>query len=450
MKEKDKISDRFREQVDELLDNQSDNSLFKPLNQGELDEIWNEISTDMDLGEVWNGISSDLDIVMPVNSVSGIIYKSIVAVLIILLGMVPVKKTILDSHTEHSDNLIENIQNGQSPELIVKNKSEDSNVPEQAKGDLSATLKGSLNRSEDDNKLISAERNRTDLTQETPISVSTEVISMVLSPSETADSFPVISEDRILYEESNTLPVLIPGDNLKNLEVFPKTDFDNLRINYNSSPAGYSLPSTGNGKISAGFITLFKNTWLLNNKTLDGLKSESLNSSEIVFYPDVGLSLNYSLNKTWQIQADGFFFSNTGQEYLEYLYGHYVKEKITLKYSTFALSVKHKFTGSDRLIPGSSVNVIAGGYFSVLKNANHKINKDTEDIRSQYAKYDFGIRLGGEFELKISNQLSIAPGLLVSLGMPNIYKGDDKIPGYLIRTHNGSAEFHLTFYYHFN
>ena len=450
MKEKDNISDRFREQVDELLDNQSDNSLFKPLNQGELDEIWNEISTDMDLGEVWNGISSDLDIVMPVNSVSGIIYKSIAAVLIILLGMVPVKKTILDSHTEHSDNLIENIQNGQSPELIVKNKSEDSNVPERAKGDLSATLTGSLNRSEDDNKLISAERNRTDLTQETPISVSTEVISMVLSPSETADSFPVISEDRILYEESNTLPVLIPGDNLKNLEVFPKTDFDNLRINYNSSPAGYSLPSTGNGKISAGFITLFKNTWLLNNKTLDGLKSESLNSSEIVFYPDVGLSLNYSLNKTWQIQADGFFFSNTGQEYLEYLYGHYVKEKITLKYSTFALSVKHKFTGSDRLIPGSSVNVIAGGYFSVLKNANHKINKDTEDIRSQYAKYDFGIRLGGEFELKISNQLSIAPGLLVSLGMPNIYKGDDKIPGYLIRTHNGSAEFHLTFYYHFN
>jgi hypothetical protein len=450
LKEKDKISDKFREQVDELLDNQSDNKLFNPLNEEELDEIWEEISAEIDISEVWNGISSDLDIVMPVNSVSGIFAKSIAAVLIILIGMIPVKKAIMDSHIDQPGIIVENRQNAQPAELIINNKPVDSNISEQTKEDRSAAIKSSLYKTKDVNNSNPEEINRTGLIQDKAIPSGGEVVFRVLSLSEAVDSDLIIYTDRILNEKSNILPVLIPGDNLRNLKVFPKTDLDNLKINYNSSAAGYSLPSTGNGRISAGFITLFKNTWLLNNKTLDGLKSESLNSSEIVFFPDVGLSLNYALNKTWQIQADGFLFSNTGQKYLEYLYGHYVKEKITLKYSTIALSVKHKFTGSGRLIPRSSVNVLAGGYFSVLKNANHKINTDTEDIRSQYAKFDFGIRLAGEIELQISNQLSIAPGLFVSLGMPNIYKGNDKIPGYLIRTHNGSAEFHLTFYYHFN
>ena len=100
------------------------------MNQEELDEIWNEISTEMDIGEVWNDISSDLDIVMPVDSGSGIILKTVAAVLIILIGMVPVKKAILDSEIGQPDILIENKQNEQPAEPIIKNKSEDSNVPE--------------------------------------------------------------------------------------------------------------------------------------------------------------------------------------------------------------------------------------------------------------------------------------------------------------------------------
>ncbi len=450
MKVKDKISDKFREQIDELLNNQSDNILFKPLDQEELDVIWEEISAEIDIGEVWNSVSSNLDIVMPVDSGSGIFTKSIAAVLIILISMIPVKKAFMDSHIDQPDNLVENRQNAQPAELIINNKPVDSNISQQKKEDGSPALRSSFDKSKDNNMVTLTERNRTGLTQGTPMPISNKIVSKVLAAIEMADSNLIIAKGHILNEKSNILPVLFPCDNLRNLIVFPEADFDNLKLNNNSSTSGYTLPSTGNGRISAGFIALFKNTWLLNNKTRDGLKSESLSSSEIVFYPDVGLSLNYSLNETWQIQADGFLFSNTGQEYLEYLYGHYVKEKITLKYSTFALSVKHKFTGSGRLLPGSSVNVLAGGYFSVLKNASHKIYPYTEDIKSQYGRFDFGVRLAGEFELQISNQLSIAPGLFVSLGMPNIYKGNDKIPGYLIRTHNGSAEFHLSFYYHFN
>jgi hypothetical protein len=294
-----------------------------------------------------------------------------------------------------------------------------------------------------------AERNKTDLIQGTPIPVSNEIVSKVLAASEIADSNMVISLDKIPTEKSNIPRVLFPGD-LEKIKVLSKTDFDSLKLNVNSSTAGFSMPSTDRGRISGGLITLFKNTWLLNYETLDGLTSESLNTTEIVFFPDVGLSLSYSLNKTWLLQVDGFLSSNTGQEYLDYIYGHYSRKKITLNYSTIALSVKHKFTGSVNFMPRSSINVLAGGYISFLHYAYQKINTDVENIGSQYGKFDFGVRLGGEFELQIFDQLSLAPGLFLSIGIPNIYKGDGYIPGYLRRTHNGSAEFHLTFYYHFD
>ncbi len=193
---------------------------------------------------------------------------------------------------------------------------------------------------------------------------------------------------------------------------------------------------------------MFKNSWLLNNETLDGLKSESLTTTEIVFFPDVGLSLSYSLNKNWLLQADGLIFSNTGQKYLGYYYGHYSRKEITLRYSTFALSVKYKNIGKEFSKHRSSINLLGGGYLSVLHSVNRKINFETENISSQYRKFDLGIRLGGEFELQILDQLSVAPGLFISLGIPNIYKGNSNIPDYLRRTHTGSAEFHLAFYFH--
>jgi hypothetical protein len=447
LNEKDKISDNYRKQVDELLNNQSDLNLFNPLNKEKLDEIWEEISTEMDIDEVWKDISSDLDTVMSVDSDSGIIVKSIAVVLIILIGMIPVKKAIWDSGISQPDILTENKQNEQSAELIAKNKPGDSNKGEQVKGDISPVLRSSLDKSEVGNKPTPAERNRTGLTQRTPIPVSNVVVSKVLSASEMADSNLVVSRDKIPIEKSNIPPALFPDD-LKKIKLLSKTDFDSLKINDNFSTAGSSLPLIDRRRISGGLITLFKNTWLLNYETLDGLKSESLKSTEIVFFPDVGLSLSYSLNKTWLLQADGFFSSNTGQEYLDYIYGHYSRKKITLNYSTIDLSVKHKFTGSGDFIPRSSINLLAGGHISFLHYAYQKINKDLENIGSQYGKFDFGVRLGGEFELQIFDQLSIAPGLFLSIGIPNIYKGNSNIPGYLRRTHNGSAEFHLAFYFH--
>jgi hypothetical protein len=449
LKVRDKISDNYRKQIDAILDNQSDHNSYNSLSQEESDEIWEEISVEMDIDEVWNSISSDLDNIIPSDSVSGIFVKSIAAFLIILIGMIPVKKLIPDPVITQPDILVETKQNGQSTELIPINKPGDSNTGEQLRVDIRPSVVSSSTGSEESNRITPEENNWPDLNQETLIPLSNENIPLSLSSSNTADSNLVVSSDRIKVEISGIPVVLFPDDQEKT-ELFPKTNPDRLIINDNLSAAGFSSPSTERGKISGGLITMFKNTWLLNHETFDGLKPESLTTTEIVFHPDVGLSVNYSLNKNWVLQADGFFFSNTGQEYFGYYYGHYTRKEITLRYSTFALSAKYKFTGRGSIMHRYSVNLLAGSYLSFLHYADQQINTELENIGSQYRKFDFGIRLGGEFELHIFDQLSLAPGLFMSIGLPNIYKGTDNIPGYFRTTHNGNAGFQLAIYYHFN
>lgn len=448
MKGKENISGNYRKRVDESLDAQSDLRRLNSLSQEEVDEIWEEISLEMDIDEVWTGISSDLDNVMPVDSGSGIIVKSIAVVLIVLIGMIPVKKAILDSDIRHPDVSIDNKQNEQPAELNVKNKTGNSNTGELVKEYISLELRRSSDKSDDDNIPPPSETNINELTQGTPLLLSNGDILNISAFSERTDSNLIVPPDPEPNEKFTITPVILK-DYMGKINLLPKTDIEKLKINGNSSAAGSSLTLSERGRISGGLITVYKNTWLLNYETFDGLKSESLNTTEFVYYPDVGLSLNYSLNSTWMFQAEGFISSNVGQEYLDYIYGHYSRKRITINYSSLVLSVKHRFTGSGNLIPHSSINVLAGGYISFLHYAYQKINTDLEHIGSQYEKFDFGIRLGGEFEFYVFDQLSIAPGLFLSLGIPNIYKGTRNIPGYLRKTHNGSAEFHLAFYYHF-
>lgn len=456
MKDRDKISDDYREQIENLLDNHSHHDSWPLLNLDEMDEIWEEISIEMDIDEIWGNISSDLDITIPENSGSGIIVKSIAILLVALIGLIPVKKAIPDSGTGQPDYLTLNVRNNLSVEITVKKIPMDSKTGEQMKEKISPPLQSTLEKEEDINKRLHAESNVNCLIQGKPIFDINETIPLVLAEYVTADSNLVFSREKIPIEKSEILPVLIPFE-LATVQVLPKTDFEGLKINYNSLASGFSLPLNGSGRISLGLITSLKNTWLLNQETLDGFKSESLNTTEFVFFPDVGLSMIYSLNKTWQLQADAFFSSNTGQEYYDYIYGHYTRKKITLNYSKVDLAVKHKFTGIGNFIPRSSINVLAGSYMSFLHYAfqnfhyvTQEINTKPEKIGSEYRKFDCGVRLGAEFELQIFDKLSLAPGLFLSLGIPNVYKGNTVIPGYLRRTNNGSAEFHLAFYHHFN
>jgi hypothetical protein len=450
LKEKANISDIYRRQVDDLIDRLPDAGFIAPLDQQELDGIWEEISIEMEIDEIWNDISSDLDDLMPPHADFGIFLKSLAIALIILIGMFPVKKALMEQDDNKTENLIKAERNEQISGLNLKNNAVKSNMEEKVKRDITPVFENSSDSDGSDNSiiLIEAENKRLGLAKEISGSENKAVYSSKLPSSGIALSEPGISQDKVVPENSDTLqevsivnPVIITSPY--------ETDPENLIINNNILTNDFLSTTTGRERISIGLVALFKNTWLLNHETFDGFRSESLNTTEIVFFPDVGLVLDCPLNTNWSLKADAFFYSGTGQDYMEYIYGHYSKKTIILRYSTVSLSVKYRLNGRGSFMNRSSINLLAGNYLSVLQNASQEINSDQENIKSQYKKLDFGVRLGCEIEFNLLDHLSIAPGLFMSMGMPNIYKGYNNIPGYLRKTYNGSEGFLITFYYHF-
>lgn len=448
MKDKDKISDIFKRRIDEIIDNQSYNKPVRPTERHDIDESWEKISFELDIDEVWTGVSHHLNKIMPADSGSGIILKFVASVLIILTGICPVKKDppysrIVYSNISVLDQKYENADDSSS-----ENLSADRVADEKSKKGISNGSRTIPDYKESSWISPKAEVRTNSLTTSVPLSISNDVVLMVLNvPGEIQSERRISITDR--PEEVTINPEISASENSGKIKLPNKTGFEDRVKAGIMTASSLPLSSNGKGRFSGGYSVMCKNTWLLNHETFDGLKSESLNTTEIVIFPDVGLSLLYSVNKKLLLQSDGFFYSNTGQKYFEYISGHYSRKEIVLKYSTIALSAKYRFILNGGLIPRSSINLIAGGYLSALHHADQKINSDLEHVGSQYIRYDLGVRLGSEIELPLNNDLSLAPGIFLSYGIPNIYKGDGYIPGYLRRTHNAGAELHLTFYYHF-
>jgi hypothetical protein len=443
--EKNHISEDYRKRVDELLRNQSDPYFINSLNKEELDEIWREISSEMDISDVWDDISSDLDIQMPAVSGSGIIVKYVAIVLLIVASLIPVRKGTESSVPVHTDNLTELVQDQKSEVLIIKDKQVDSKTEKRVKGTIVPESERSPVKREDMEKPALADISEIRMVEETLTLENADVNPDITQDAVINNIKPADSPDLIHVEESN-LPTLFLSVDPERTKEISRTDFSNLEINSDVNMTSFTPTQYGWGRISVGLMASLKNTWLLNYETLDGLRTESLTTTKIVFYPDAGLSLGYSLNTAWQLQADAFLYSNTGQSYFIYNYGHYSKKNITLCYSTIVLSAKYKLTL--RGDPGnrSSINLITGGYLSVLNSSIQRINTDLENIKSQYDEFDLGLRLGSEFELYVSDHFSLAPGIFLSVSIPDIYKGSSNIRS----THNGSAVFSFSFYYHFD
>jgi hypothetical protein len=448
VKGKNKITANYREQVDRFIDNQPGVGLPGSSMPKEMDEIWEEISIELDISDVWNKISSDLDIVTPPDPGPGIFFKACGIALIIMAGLILVRKAIPYLDLKKQEILTRESLNDQSSEPYnIENESAVSGTEKKVKRNIQQSIRSPAVKSNDSFEKTGTQSSRISTVQLITVPADNEIIAVVRAISGMSASGLIVSPQETTAERPENASALLPEGPEEEITIISVSDFDSLKIKDNPLTDGYSQLFIHRGRISVGLVTLFKNTWLLNHETFDGLRSESLNTTEIVFYPDVGLSLNYSLNRTWSLQADGFFYSNTGQEYLEYIYGHYSRKKITLKYSTVAFSVKYQFN-RELFIPRSSINLLAGSYLSVLHHADQKINTDLKDIGSQYRKFDAGIRLGCELEFGLFDHLSLAPGLFVSLGIPNIYMGDGNIPGYLRRTYNGCEGFHLTICYH--
>lgn len=194
---------------------------------------------------------------------------------------------------------------------------------------------------------------------------------------------------------------------------------------------------------STGITTAIKNTYLLNAETIEGYTPEALNSSQVTILPDFGFNLQYAINKRYILESNLFFSSSSKQSSNTYNFGEYVSKEVDLNY--FATEFIIKQNGKNQLFPGKRIirRNLAGIYVAQLKSATETITSNSNDVKTNYASFDYGLLLGQEIEIRSKGPIKVSAGLSLKYGLPNIYTGNDNIPANLNKTHNGSIEFRI-------
>lgn len=449
MKRADKISGLYCETVNRLVNGLTGPDRSGTLIPEEIDELWEKISDELDITEVWTKISSDLDMLMPPDSGPGYFMKGCAAALIIMAGLIPVKKAMPDARLSEPPAVVETRNNDTLPLSVLKAAHAGQGLvhaPAEAISQLPEDLKITVTN---ETRTPGEDISPMEFPGEKTVYMTNRSVPGMVHVAETSGTDLLTPSGKPPGLELN-IPSAPFSDGTLLSKVLYNADNENLKTGDHSFADMSSPTFPGGGRISAGVILLFKNTWLLNHETFDGLRPESLTTTEIVFYPDAGLSMNYSLSTKWSLRADGFFCSNTGQEYHEYEYGNYLRKKIILRYSTVSLSARYEILKGRNFMRRSSMNIMAGAYISYLTRAGQEKGTKYENIASGIKKTDAGIRLGYELEISLTDHFSLAPGLFVSVGIPDIYKGTGIVPGDLRRTNNGCEGFHLSIYYRYD
>jgi len=189
----------------------------------------------------------------------------------------------------------------------------------------------------------------------------------------------------------------------------------------------------------------FANTWMLNDKTINGLGSNDLTKTNASFGYNVGLFIGTNITKRINMQLDLDIITNNNQNYNEYINGHYVSSSLNFNYSQLALAFKYSKI-SKRFIRGEH-GIILGGYLGYLRNAYQTIDGNSSSILSSYNNLDYGLMLGYEYVIPVYNKIGIGTGFRAYYGLQNIYSGDNYIPAYMNKTNNASINITLSIKY---
>lgn len=220
-----------------------------------------------------------------------------------------------------------------------------------------------------------------------------------------------------------------------------------------SSGGPYSLsgeePSTDKKEVTsggyyAGVSGHLANTWLLNNKTLQGLRRDEFTASLPSFGYNLGITAGKKVSRRLDIQAELYIVSLTRQNYNEYLHGHYINNSIQFNYSSLTLSGRWLLLNRQG---GSRHLLVTGAYTGILKNAMQDINGESISLKNEYNTADYGIIAGYEYLHPVGNNFYVGTGFQTKLGLNNIFAGNEIIPDYLNSTRNLSINLILSVRY---
>lgn len=198
-------------------------------------------------------------------------------------------------------------------------------------------------------------------------------------------------------------------------------------------------------KMYMGTTGQLANTWLLNEKTVNGLESSDLTSANASFGYNFGLFIGTNISKRIDIQFDLNLLARNNQDYNEYINGHYVSNQMKFNYSQAALSLRY-YILSKRFMKGEH-GINLGGYLGYLHNAYQVIDGKSFSIQNYYTDFDYGLFIAYEYVIPVSNKIGFGTGFRAYYGLQNIFSGDEYIPAYMNKTSNASLNITLSLKY---
>lgn len=190
----------------------------------------------------------------------------------------------------------------------------------------------------------------------------------------------------------------------------------------------------------AGIIFGYRNTWLFNHETFNGLNPSKLNNTLATYRQEFGVTTTLVLKSRINLGMEFFWSSEVGQKYQQYINASYMDRNIDLDYLKFQTF----YIWDQNNIPGE---VLLGGYYSILKAVKETQGGVSFNVKKNYSNFDYGLLFGYQLEMDIYNRLTLKPGLRFNYNMRNIFEGDNIVPAYMKKTNSFSAGFNLSVTY---
>ena len=187
------------------------------------------------------------------------------------------------------------------------------------------------------------------------------------------------------------------------------------------------------------------NTWLVNNKTIEGMDPNEFTATRATFTGNYGLGVETNLSERWDLIGQLSLTRQQSQNYQEYIQGQYVSNNINLEYFDVALRARYYPFRKNR-----NHSFSTGLYNGFLKSASQKTGQQTQNIASEYTDTDFGVIAGYEYRAPLSENITLGTGVFLRSGLKNVFSGNEMISSNLNQSFNTSFNFSLSVGYTFS
>ncbi len=396
------------------------NDLFPP------ESVWENIHDNLDIDDSWEEISRNLD--RRARLVRGLRAAAAAGVLVLVLA--GVYRRFLTQEQPGNNSTLAEVRHDEGPGGQKKSTQVDV-MDEQVPDEQTAKAQG---------KDQHADGQTSGTQQQTKED----------SPDQGKRMITVVADER-QYARDKTVPYYMAATDLKEAAGIPPI---NIPGSINTEIIYERDGGTGQGmeKIKKAFKKFYiggtgqlANTWLVNQKTISGLKSTSLVSTNPSFGSSFGIYGGTSLAEHIDLQMDLNILAQNKQEYNEYINGNYLNSDMQFNYTRLGLSLRYFIYSGSFLEGEHAVNM--GPYIAYLHNASQDTGSETIYITGDYTTLDYGLQAGYEYVFPIAGSLGLGTGFRAWYGLNNIYAGNESIPDYLNVTHNASVNITLSLKY---